>query len=976
MGLAACPVLAAEETLVSSNAVCRYLVPPDDSLGTNWTAQAFDDSSWSLGASGLGYDTGSTYSPLFGATVPNGTLSFYVRYSFQAPAGRNCDILRLRVKYDDGFIAYLNGTEVARANAPANADFDSSATTTHNDSLALVYQDFEVSSFAPLLMTGTNVLAVHALNVGSTSSDFLILPELVGTVEVVTNIVVNEFMALNDSTVTNSLGKCGDWVELYNPFTNSVSLSGWYLTDNASKPTKWQFPAGAASVIAAKGYLVVWTDDKSYSLTNGELHTSFSLSGDGEYLGLLRPDGSTVVSSYAPTFPAQYSDVSYGIGETGELRYFATPTPGAINAFGGGSNEVAGVKFTPKRGVYTNAVPTVAATTSTSGAEIRYTTDAEAPTTDSTLYTAPLTLTHTAVIRAAAFKSGLAPSGIDTHTYISADDVLRQPAAPAGFPTHWLGTTNGVAGNFAVDYAMDPTIVASAGTALTNALKALPSVSLVTPLANLFDPTTGIYVNPTEIGDAWERAVSAEWIAPDNGSRFQIDCGLRIQGGRFRKFEDTAKKSFSLRFRSVYGEGRLEEDLFSGNAVESFNDLVLRAGATDAWSRGVYGGHEKTQYIIDEFVRRRHLAMGGVSPHGTFVHLYLNGLYWGLYNVTEKVSGEFAAAYFGGREDTWDVLAQRDGMVEGDFTVWNAMLTRLSTNSGSNETYQRVQGNNPDGTRNFSYPVYLDVGNYIDYMVVQYWSANSDWPGNNWRAFRDRNDALGTGFKFAVWDAEFGLGTRSSFWDANTGSALSINQTGSTEGVAALQGKLVLNAEYRLRFADRVQKHLFNGGALTPDVMVPLYQALAAEVEPAIVAESARWGDQDGNAAHTVAQWRTRRDYVLNTFLTQRGAIALQQFRNAGIYPSVDAPVFARFGGVFTNSLKLAVTSANPVYYTTDGSDPRQYGTGAAVGTLYTNGVALTRTARVKARARTSGLRACVSRRAWRSTSRTAPSGS
>ena len=954
ISMVACPVFAVEQTLVSSNAVCRYFVPSDGSLGTTWVAQDFDDSSWSPGVSGLGYDMTSTYWPLFGASVPNYTLSFYVRYLFEVPAGESYDILRLRMKYDDGFIAYLNGVEVARANAPENADFLSTSTDFHTDSLALVYQDFDVSSFLPLLLPGTNVLAVHTLNWSSTSSDLLILPELVGCMEVVTNVAINEFMAINDTTLINSLGKHGDWVELYNPFTNSVSLSGWYLTDNMSKPAKWQFPEGSASVIAAKSYLLVWTDDKSYSETNGEIHTSFKLSGDGEYLALMEPDGSTAAYAYFPEFPEQYGDVSYGIGENGEHRYFSEPTPGDVNAFAGGSNNVSGVKFTPKRGVYTNAMPLVSVSTSTDDAEIRYTANGDAPTINSELYSDPLELNHTAVIRAAGFKNGFSPSTIDTHTYVSADDVLRQPYFPAGFPTNWLGTINGVVGNFEVDYAMDPTIVAGAGVALTNALKALPSLSIVTPLSNLFDSATGIYVNPTEEGIAWERVASAEWIAHDNTSEFQVDCGLRIQGGRFRKFEDSAKKSFSLRFRSVYGEGRLEEDLFSGNAVESFNDLVLRAGATDAWSRGFFGGHEKTQYIVDEFVRRRQLAIGGICPHGTYVHLYLNGLYWGLYNVTEKVSGEFAAAYFGGRDDTWDVLAQRDAMVEGDFTLWNAMLSRLSTNPGSNETYQRVQGNNTDGTRNFSYPVYLDVGNYIDYMIVQYWSANSDWPVNNWRAFRDRNDAVSTGFKFSVWDAEFGLGTRDSFWDAYQGDALTIDQTGSTAGVAALQGKLILNAEYRLRFADRVHKHLFNGGELTPQVTVPRYQTLAAEVEPAIVAESARWGDQDGNAPHTLAQWQNQRDYVLNTFLPQRGAMVLQHFRNRGLYPNVAAPVFSRYGGVFTNSLNLTMMSEHPVYYTLDGSDPRQYGTGAAVGTLYTaSGVTVSRATRVKARSRT-----------------------
>jgi len=185
-------------------------------------------------------------------------------------------------------------------------------------------------------------------------------------------------------------------------------------------------------------------------------------------------------------------------------------------------------------------------------------------------------------------------------------------------------TENGKVTNIIADYAMNATLVSTSVAALTNALTVLPTLSLVTPLANLIDPETGIYVNAQETGDAWEREASAEWIGTDNASRFQVDCGLRIQGAYFRQFLiGSKKKSFTLRFRSVYGEGRLEEELFSGSAVKSFNDLVLRAGACDAWNMW---GQEKTQYIVDEFMRRTHLAMGGVAPHGAFVQLYLGSI--------------------------------------------------------------------------------------------------------------------------------------------------------------------------------------------------------------------------------------------------------------------------------------------------------------------------------------------------------------
>ena len=938
--LAVSAARAADVTLVAPGALCRYQVPSSGADGTNWTASAFDDSAWSEGASGIGYDKDGSYAPLFGTTVANGTIDVYARFAFTVPAGAIYDSLTLRLKYEDGFIAYLNGTEVARSNAPASAVYNSVATANRSDSLAVVYKDYSLTSFLPKLQTGVNVLAVHLLNDSSGSTDLLLQPELDATSVVFTNIAINEFEAVNDSTRRNSLGRFGDWVELYNPYATNVSLKGWYLTDNAGKKTKWQFPAVTNSSIAAKGYLLVWTDDLAVSLTNKELHASFSLGGSGEYLGLVMPDGVTVVSEYAPTFPQQFSNISYGIGASGEPRYFATPTPGAANAFAGGSNQVEGVKFSPKRGVYTDALPQVTITPGAAGSAVYYTTDFSTPSSNSALYSAPLDLSHTALIRAVAYKNGLAPSEVDTHTFVSADDVLNQPALPAGFPANlWIssGNTN------APDYAMNPAVVSAYGLELTNALKALPSLSLVTTLSNLFDATTGIYTHPQSLGTNWERAISAEWIDRDNDSRFQAGCGLQIQGGAFRGFNLSLKKSFSLQFRGLYGETSLNETLFDGQSMASLDDLVLRAGANDAWNKW---GHQKTQYIADEFIRRSYVAMGQWAPHGRFVHVYLDGLYWGIYNATEKVSSEMAAAVYGGSDNTWDVRSQ-DAALDGDYTAWNAMVKLLQTNVVDNALYQRVQGNNPDGSRNFAYPVYLDLQNYIDYLVINYWSANTDWPNNNWRAFRNRNESISTGYKFAIWDCEASLGVWGDLTTDRTGPV-------GQNGVATMHSNLLFNAEYRLRFADRIQKHLFNGGELSAEKAVPRYQELAAALEPALVAESARWGDQDGAATHTVDQWRAQRDYVLATFLPQRGANALQYFRNCGLYPTNAAPAFSPFGGAFADGQTLALSASSPIYYTLDGSDPRQYGTGAAAGALYTNGIALTRATRVKARARSA----------------------
>lgn len=243
------------------------------------------------------------------------------------------------------------------------------------------------------------------------------------------DIVINEFMAIN-SSYTNPFGDDSDWVELYNNDSTNVDLTGWHLTDNAGNLTKWTFPA---TNIGAFGYLLIFVDGAyTSSVVGGQLYADFSLSGNGEYLGLVRPD-LTVAHDYSPEYPVQSADVSYGMGlTTNDLRYFDVPTPGATNN-AGLLGIVADTKFDPNRGFYTNSI-SVTITTVTAGAAIYYTTDFTDPAvTNGTLYVGSITITNTTCLRAAAFKTGYAPTDIDTHTYLFVDDIIKQSPAGAQF---------------------------------------------------------------------------------------------------------------------------------------------------------------------------------------------------------------------------------------------------------------------------------------------------------------------------------------------------------------------------------------------------------------------------------------------------------------------------------------------------------------------------------------------------------------
>jgi hypothetical protein len=122
--------------------------------------------------------------------------------------------------------------------------------------------------------------------------------------------VISEFCASNQNGLEDEDGDRPDWVEIHNPDTTPADLTNWYLTDNSGTKTKWRFPA---VTLPAGGRLVVFASGKDRRFSGQPLHTNFSLSADGEYLGLIRANGVGVASAFAPGYPQQFADISYGL---------------------------------------------------------------------------------------------------------------------------------------------------------------------------------------------------------------------------------------------------------------------------------------------------------------------------------------------------------------------------------------------------------------------------------------------------------------------------------------------------------------------------------------------------------------------------------------------------------------------------------------------------------------------------------------
>lgn len=829
---------------------------------------------------------------------------------------------------------------------------------------------------------------------------------------------ITEIMAENKDTLNDEDGDASDWIELHNPNPFAVDLAGLRLRDGQDT---WDFPAGA--LVEAGGYRVVFASAKNRVDPSGPLHTNFALNKAGEYLGLLRAADGTVLSEFAPAFPVQGEDRSYGSwGTPAQLGYFGAPlsrpTPGVANAGPGATgflDDTDALTFAVGRGFCTGPVrETLRA--GTPGASLVYTTNGSTPSlTNGTVVAAPdaatapsLTLTiypgavppeatgtsvasiaGTTTLRAAVFKEGYAPTRVETHTYVFSPVVARHTAADArsrGWPS---SSVNGQLFKFgmnatAVNAYTDAAVVAS--------LESLPVVSIVTEQAHLTAPATGIYVNADQHGPAWERPVSVEMFFPPGwtepwgaASPFQINAGLRIRGGYSRN-DNFQKHGLRLYFSGKY-EGKLRTPVYGPEGAREFGKLELGIGSNYGWFReSSFSSGRFNTMCRDPFARDTQGALGQPHTRTRYVQVYLNGVYWGVHYIEERAEAEFAASYLGGRADDYDVVkcgnhigGFQTEVTDGDLLAWRTLWQKvraIGTTDASNAKYFELEGREANGVRNPALPVLLDIDNLIDEMLVIFFSGDGDAvlssflghnQPNNWWGSRRRNGQ--TGFRFFIRDAEHTLGAPSSVVD-QTGPWSGSNQNAfNFSNPQWMHQDLMKNEEYRLRFADRVHRHFFNGGALTREQTVARFKRRAAQVEKAMTSESVRWGNTQSLSGlpaghppyYTFSDWQAAIASVVNTTLPNRTNTVLNQLKATRnrLYPQTVAPSFVnatdntpRHGGPVDSGFALAMTApAGTIHYTVDGTDPRLIGGAVAPTALtYSAPVPLAGTVRVRAR--------------------------
>ena len=747
--------------------------------------------------------------------------------------------------------------------------------------------------------------------------------------------VISEFLASNRENLAAASGKTEDWIEIRNTSNQAISLAGYHLTDDPDQPALWALPAAE---IEPNGFIVIFASGEDLSDPAEEWHTNFRLARGGGYLALMSPEGS--VASAFENYPPQQSDISYGISGS-DIVYFDRPTPGEANAARGYAGIVSDTKFSVDRGYYEDPIQ-VEITTETEGVRIIYTTDGRVPSEGTPFtgpigddYAGPITIDKTTTLRAMALKDGYRPSNVDTQTYLFLKDVIRQRGEH--LEQNWGHGED-------ADYEMDPNIVNDPRwkDTIIDDFKTLPALSIVVEPEKFFSLNKGIY--PGLIGaEGIDIPASAEMLHPDGKEGFQIDCAVRIVGQTSPNRWKIKKLSMRLRFDEEFGPGTLRYPVYDDpDAVDEFNTLTVDARHNNTWA--YQGGSEPTeqrrraQYLRDQTAADLHRAMGGHSPHGRYVFTFVNGVFWGIYNLHERPDDAFNATYQGGDRSEWSVLRHGTVTVSGEDSLRKYRdLASLARNASASDVYAQVQEQ-------------LDIDDFISYMLVNLGLGNGDWGPKNYYVSLNPLDGK---WRYHSWDAE------KVFQRLNDDKTTSNDATGPT----GIHQSLSKNEDYRMRFADLVHKHFFRGGAMSVEGLQKAYRRRTDEIDRAVILESARWGDSANGVTtpYTKEDWDRQRDWIMDEYFPERVDIALAQFERRGWLGDLDSPTFAEHGGYFEKgyavNIRKPLFAGGSPYYTVDGTDPRLPGGGLADTAMnYSGPVVLDETTTVKARLYKGGL--------------------
>ncbi|MCP3933173.1 MAG: T9SS type A sorting domain-containing protein [Bacteroidetes bacterium] len=764
--------------VISQGANWKFIIPDSNTPG-NWRILNFDDSGWSEGPSGFGYGDGDD-----ATIVSDGTRSVYLRKSFQLESTDNIENLYFHVDYDDSFVAYINGQEIARANIGIQGIIPSFDAVASMDREATIYdgglpEEYVIENPADILQEGENVFAIEVHNLSTSSSDMSIIP---------------------------------------------------FLTFEGS----FSFPTIPTPELI--------------NLENSHFHTDFKLTSKGEKIFLFNPEG---LLEDSVTFPPLSADISLGRFPDGanELVFYQITTPGSKNDsiyYEGSISEK--VYFSRASGHYSDEF-LLELLTPNSDYTIKYTTDGAVPDLSSANYENPIPINATSVIRARLFKTDFLPGPISSKTYF-------------------------------LDEQSD-----------------LPTFSLVTDPDNLWDQEYGIfaYGNNYESSfphfganfwEDWERPVHFTFFDEEENFGFESGAGMKVFGGWSRGQD---QKSFTLFARKKYGNTSFDYPFFENRKYDSFEALVLRNSGNDWLNTMIRDG------MLTSLMKNTAVDFQAYRP----ARLFINGQYWGIQNIREKINEHYLASLHNVDPDEVDLLETNGNTIHGDNADYLELVDYLNTHDLiSDGNYQFVTDR-------------IDIENYIQYQLAQIYFDNKDWPGNNNKFWKAKNGK----WRWILFDTDFGFG----IWDnqaynSNTlDFALEANGPGwpNPPWSTLLFRKMVQNEQFRHQFINQYADEL--NSRFLPQRVSEHIDTLVYAINSEISRHFMKW---DSDLGYWYDRINTMHTFASNRPIRARSHILLE-FNLPGIHTihtTIDSP---EQGFIHLNSLTIEEESWNGKYFET-----------------------------------------------------------
>jgi len=584
-------------------------------------------------------------------------------------------------------------------------------------------------------------------------------------------LVINEFMASNGTVLADEFDEFDDWIEIFNFGEQPVNINGLYITDDTDDPGKHRFFPGTGSYYLQPGDYILFWADGQPE--QGIFHLGFKLSAEGEEIAIYTSADQLLIDSL--TYSQQYYDISKGRqpdgGET--WNYFLTPSPGTTNSTEGFLDKLNKPQFSYSGGCFSDPIQ-VEMIYSEPGSVTHYTTNGSVPTQSSPLFNG-LLVGSTVTFRAKSFRAGNLPSDVITHTFLFEQDL------------------------------------------------SLDVVSIVTDSLSLWG-ANGILTHPYS---GLEKMVSLELLKTNGIPGFSVDAGIKIHAPDGRP-----QQSLRLSMRPMYGEDDIEYPLFPGLGISRFKQLIFRNGGND----GSQLANQRTHFRdpLMHTISAKNRANVGTSAYKP-VNLYLNGKYWGIYNIREKIDKYYIQSHYG--SDDIDLLERSFGYemnenaIEGDWDHFHNMKTFADTaDLGEPANYACMKS-------------MMDVNNFSEYWIYVVYYGNYDWLSNNMKFWRSRNPA--GRWKWIHWDLDHGLGLPYYIYSDPSWNTLAWSTSLASDRPwngynTVLIRNLLENEEFRFGFINRFADLL--NSAFKPEMMIPVVDSLATMLDNDMPRQFERWG--------------------------------------------------------------------------------------------------------------------------------------